>query len=222
MEQARVLARLIGGRVPMMPNSKDIADAKRLLGVITEPDKETFNRFARSESAEIRTALYEKLCDRRPPFAHLDEVDVDDFRIEFLARSFEENSKSENEYSRFYAATDLAYWCNAFSEEGKQHLLLRLRDLFAELWRNGGHEERATLITSVFEHIFQNSCLRDFFDSWSTDPELAIGYSKGVEFAKQLAQAPEVEIPLALREKDPELWHKNVLDFARRVSERLE
>ena len=53
-------------------NVGDVTETKRMLGIVDEPDQETFNRLAQSPSFEIRALLYDKVEDIPLPFARLD------------------------------------------------------------------------------------------------------------------------------------------------------
>jgi hypothetical protein len=169
-------------------SAADIDEAKRLLNSISDLDTPTFEKFAQSDSAEIKTLLYEYVCDKSLPFNHLDEALVDQFCIDFLVASFRSNSPSEAQFSRFDAATELTVWCDTFLKEGKHPLLLKMRDVFAELWLQGDSEDCRVLATRILENIFQNDKIRGIFENWSTDPELSVAYAQGVEFARLLKE----------------------------------
>jgi hypothetical protein len=172
----------------MQFDSKHIDEARRLLSIVAEPDRETFNQFARSASFEIKTLLYAKISNLGPPLDHLDEAEVDSFCIEFLLSSFKNNSRSENEYSRAEAAWDLAAWFKTFLREGKENRLLKMRDELAEFWRHGDTNVHEVLLTHILEHILHIDDLRALFEPWSTDPELAPAYSEGVEYANDFSR----------------------------------
>jgi hypothetical protein len=172
----------------MQFNSESIAEVKRVLSTIAEPSQEIFNHLARSQSFEIRALLYEKIVDKRPPFVHLNESEVDGFCIDFLLDSFKNNSRSPDdimgiEYSRGEAAMDLVVWFKTFLREGKEDQLLKMRDELAQLWRHGDANSREVILTHIFEHILDIDELRAVFEPWSTDSELATAYFKGVEYA---------------------------------------
>ena len=190
----------------MQFDQKQIEEARRLLSIEAEPDRETFNQLARSPSFEIRALLYDKVGNIRPPFAHLDEPQVDSFCIDFLLSSFRNNGRSGddylgNEYSRAEAAWELTAWFKTFLGEGKGHQLLRMRDELAQLWRHGDMNARETILTHIFEHMLHIDPLRALFEPWSADPELAPAYSRGVEYALAFAEA--VSTDEAKREPPP-------------------
>jgi hypothetical protein len=169
-------------------DSESAAEVKRILSTIAEPSQEIFNQLARSQSFEIRALLYEKIVDKRPPFFHLNESEVDSFCIDFLLSSFKNNSRPPDdlmgiEYSRGEAAMDLVVWFKTFLREGKKYRLLKIRDGLAELWRHGDANAREVILTHIFEHILHIDELRKVFEPWSTNSELAPAYSKGVEYA---------------------------------------
>ena len=79
---------------------------------------------------------------------------------------------------------DMVVWFKTFLRERKKDRLGQLRNGLAELWQQGDANAREVILTHIFEHILSIDQIRELFEPWSSDPELAPAYFTGVEYAK--------------------------------------
>ena len=94
-----------------------------------------------------------------------------------------------------------------------------MREIFAELWRNGSADDRRVIVSRILAYVFQDDQIRPLFEKWAADAKLAEAYAEGVKFAEMLkANTAHVsEMPFDSSEKDPEILFQQMDEFMNKI-----
>lgn len=161
--------------------------------------KELVLTWMREPDIEILGELYVLINKERfikritPP---LEFKEAHDFTVSYLRRVLMNDHKGDWSGGRYEAGWNLAalfssYWGN---KDVPRDGVVELKKFLADLCMAGDEALRLCIITSVLEHLFEKSDIRDYFRDWQNDVRLRATYEEAEKYAHDLgakSQAPE-------------------------------
>jgi hypothetical protein len=163
--------------------------------IVSEFDKttpiahDTVKRWMDTKDIEAMGALMNLFADEKNSARIDPPLEFEEFFLfaaGYYERSLRENPHGEWSDSRTTAGWDFAKWFIQLWEQRPTYdpEIRELKTLLRRLYEEGSPEFRSAVVTSVFEHLFQNPDIANYFADWQNEPPLDSAYAE----AKLLAR----------------------------------
>jgi hypothetical protein len=124
-----------------------------------------------------------------PPLSLDDYIE---FVQKYLGRCFVEDRETDWADGRYSAGWSLARWLVILAQEGGpgREAIHRLSRWLSEIYKQGDSSVRRAIVDAALEHAFENPDVRRSFESWNSDPELAVAFSEAVAWSNGGGRSP--------------------------------
>ena len=157
--------------------------------IVSEFDKsapiphEAIKRWMETQNIEAMGALMSLLANEKhsqridPPIVFEEYFP---FAKRYYERSIRENPDGEWSDSRTTAGYDFAKWFLQLWKDWSfyESEIKQLKTLLRKLYEEGDEEFRSNFVTSILEHLFQESEVADYFADWQNEPSLSPAYAE--------------------------------------------
>lgn len=110
------------------------------------------------------------------------------FYLKFLERCLRENKQGEYIAGRYVTGHTLQAWFRQLWKEKQENeaTLEKIRDMLANLGREGDYGLNDAIVTSILEHLFVDRGIREFFRIWDNDPALSMIYQQSLMLSSSM------------------------------------
>lgn len=124
-----------------------------------------------------------------PPLAMRETCDA---VRDYYRRCLQEDRESEFVPPLHIAGQELVRWFRSLwgDPDVPREYLADLKTMLAELYKSSDQEKADRLVNAVIEHLFETPGIAEFFGDWKSDPVLARGFARAMEWVEKSPTKP--------------------------------
>jgi hypothetical protein len=122
----------------------------------------------------------------------LTRQEICDAVCDYYRRCLQEDRDSEFVPPLHIAGQELIRWFRSLwgDPDVPREYLADLRTMLAELYKSTDQDKADRLVNAVIEHLFETPEIAEFFNNWKSDPVLARGFARAMEWAEKSPTKP--------------------------------
>jgi len=111
---------------------------------------------------------------------------------DYYRRCLREDRESEFVPPIHIAGQELVRWFRSLwsDPDVPREYVTDLKTMLAELYKASDREKADRLVNAVIEHLFEVPAVAEFFSDWKSDPVLARGFSRAMEWVEKSPTKP--------------------------------
>ncbi len=139
-----------------------------------------------SDTLQVQDRAFSLLAEHSERLEMPSPQEREEFSLRYLEHYFRTDPQGGFALGRYQAGYRLCAWFEQLwsGRPATAFTLERVRDLLARLSATGEEPMRDALVTAVFEHLFQDPAIAEFFGDWRRDPALSPVYSEALALAQ--------------------------------------